>query len=853
MSSPRDSTSDTDAQTTLPAVVHPDSDFEAESEYPPVPDPVEPRSYIEIQPTETALDPTTVTRAMALLFTRFRDATKTGLRHKLTRSTERPLVEWLLVSDGREDANIRYLVGTTHDDLMDELEGVLRTCVPNTYELRTVDWHPRYVEEHLPMTLTGTQPADPDDQTGPQHPAITPTQPYVAGVEYRGRAKRRHDWQTPLTTFEAFTKTDTTQNNGRTQPNERESRRVPLAALVEDMQDVELPVIYQVLCRPYGDQTAAADEYRLDLERGLRSVGAKVLETFMPRSEEDRRTRDPSAAEQARIDGMRERNLRQTFCVSARAVALTRETPERADAVARRLASSFGHCSGDYHEITGHVATDDDVHPATENPPGAQLFADLCTRTSSAVSYKTYRNYLFGVPHESKGMVVAPEELPNFCLLDGSGLTPNGRRAIATRTAEQTGITLPPPQQLVRYEPPGMTLCMPLTHDRQPYGQPLALKPSHQKRHVLVVGDTGAGKSVLMSEGIRTNVAATDGPDIIFDTKGGGTAKEYLRAHYATYGDLDDVRYFDLTAVLPALTFFDIEPLLDAGIPREEARSRKANHYEEILTGVMGAERFGRAVDSPKVIRNHVKALFDPIHGNDSFSHAALYDALRRTQEQQATPPVSDVRYTEYFENLVERDRDIFKKVLGDAIGRVDEIATDSRLAPIFEYVRSADGEDDEDDERPRFDFADVVNDDCVVIFDFGGMEDRAKRTLTLVLLSNLWSALKAREQDPTAPESPPLVNLYLEEAADVADTTLVDTLLSQGRSFDLSVTLGVQFPRQLESPDPENDTYLEGLRTAVGDAFEGADADDLKADAREAISREVREEAESRSQERED
>lgn len=809
MSPPREPTSDTDAQTTLPAVVHHDRDFDAELARLPVPESVEPRSYIEIQPTETALDPTTVTRAMTLLFTRLRDASKIGLRHKLTRSTERPLVEWLLVSDGCDEANIRYLVGTTREDLMDELESVLRTCVPNTYELRTVEWHPRDMEEYLPMTLTRTQPADPNDPTGVQHSASPPTRPYIAGVEYRGRAKRRHDWQTPLTTFEAFTETDTTQSNVRTKPNEHESRRVPLASLVEDIQDVELPVIYQALCQPYGDQTAAADEYRYDLERGLGSVGAKVLETFMPRTEDERRTRDPSAVEQARIDGMGERNLHQTFCVSARAVALTRETPKQADAVARRLARSFGHCSGEYHEITGHVATDDDLHSATENRPGTQIFQDLCSRTSNGVAYETYRNYLFGIPHESKGIVVAPEELPNFCLLDGAGLTPNGRRAIETRTTEQTGITLPPPQQLARYEPPGMTLCMPLTHDRQPYRHPLALKPGHQKRHVLVVGTTGTGKSVLMSEGIRTNVAATDGPEIIFDTKGGGTAEEYLRAHYATYGDLDDVRYFDLTEVLPALTFFDIEPLLDAGVPREEARSRKANHYEEILKGVMGAERFGRAVDSPKVIRNHVKALFDPIHGDDAFSHAALYDALRRTQEQHATPPVSDVRYTEYFENLVERDRDIFKKVLGGAIGRVDEIATDSRLAPIFEYVRSADGEGDE---RPQFDFADVVNDDCVVIFDFGGMEDRVKRALTLVLLSNLWSALKAREQDPRAPESPPLVNLYLEEAADVADTTLVDTLLSQGRSFDLSVTLGVQFARQLESPDPENDTYLEAL-----------------------------------------
>lgn len=814
MASQRESPSDTDAQTTVPDTGDTNSTVDTESNLPPATAPDEPRSYIEIRPSESPLAPGTVTRAMDLLYTFLREATQTGLRHKLTRSTERPFVEWLLVSDGRKDASIRYLVGTSDDNLREELEGILRTCFPDTYELRTVDWHPRYVEDYLPMQATGTRSADSNDQTESQNSAITQTAPSVAGVEYRGRAKRRHDWQTPFTTFEEFLETDTNTRSSRLSTSKgRESRRVPLASLVEAMQDADVPVIYQALCQPYGDQRAVADEYLYELERGLGSLGGKVLETFIPRSEEDQRAHEPQASDQARIDGIQDRTLRRTFCVTARAVALARTSPQQAETVARRLARMFGDIGGEYHEISAHVATDAELHPMTKRPPGTQIFADLCAQTLGPVSYETTRNYLPGIPHESRGIVVAPEELPNFCLLGGDGLTPNGRRAVGARTAEQTGITLPPPRQLARYRSPGMALCMPLTHDRQPYGQPLALKPSHQNRHVLVVGDTGAGKTVLMSGGVLTNVEATDGPEIIFDTKGGGTAEEYLRAHYAASGDLDDVRYFDLTEVLPALTFFDIEPLLDAGIPREEARSRKASHYEEILKGVMGADRFGRAVDSPKAIRNHVKALFDPIHGDDAFSHADLYEALRRTQEQHATPPVSDDRYTEYFESLLERDRDVFKKVLGGAIGRVDEIATDSRLAPIFEYVRSTnnEGEDDSKDE-PRFDFADVVNDDTVVIFDFGGMDDRVKRTLTLVLLSNLWSALKAREQDPETSGAPPLVNLYLEEAADVADTKLVDTLLSQGRSFNLSVTLGVQFARQLESPDPENDTYLEAL-----------------------------------------
>ncbi|WP_276300421.1 AbrB/MazE/SpoVT family DNA-binding domain-containing protein [Halorussus lipolyticus] len=51
----------------------------------------------------------------------------------------------------------------------------------------------------------------------------------------------------------------------------------------------------------------------------------------------------------------------------------------------------------------------------------------------------------------------------------------------------------------------------------------------------------------------------------------------------------------------------------------------------------------------------------------------------------------------------------------------------------------------------------------------------------------------------------------------------------------------------------PVDDDPLEGLRDAVGDAFEGDDADQLKTDARERITEDVQAEAERRMEERED
>jgi len=93
---------------------------------------------------------------------------------------------------------------------------VLRTCFPNSYEIRAVEWHPRRIHELLPVAGAG--------ECHP-HPAIAPARPYVAGVEYCGHAERRFDWQTPLVPFDAVTEsTRATDRRGATATALGESR-----------------------------------------------------------------------------------------------------------------------------------------------------------------------------------------------------------------------------------------------------------------------------------------------------------------------------------------------------------------------------------------------------------------------------------------------------------------------------------------------------------------------------------------------------------------------------------------------------------------------------------------------------
>lgn len=69
----------------------------------------------------------------------------------------------------------------------------------------------------------------------------------------------------------------------------------------------------------------------------------------------------------------------------------------------------------------------------------------------------------------------------------------------------------------------------------------------------------------------------------------------------------------------------------------------------------------------------------------------------------------------------------------------------------------------------------------------------------------------------------------------------------------DLRERFGDQY-RIVELPThvalfPVDEDPLDGLRAAVGDAFEGEETEELKAQAREAISREIRAEADKRTQ----
>lgn len=648
-------------------------------------------------------------------------------------------LEWLFVTDGDR---VEYYVGVD-GEYQRTVEHIIRSLFPDETTV------------------------EPSENTPLKRESETPT----AAVEFHGRGIRRKDWQTRLTPV----------------CDADDEPQFPLSGLADTLADAQSTVVYQVLIEPYRDWTADGDARIIDLEENRDTTGQRLFE-FIAGDFEPPDPSDIDPEHQRRIEQIETADAQHAFAVNARAVV----HGDDAEAVTKELASTFAPADGEFYKIAPRLRTGEAAQTVQE------ALLDRRFTTSHSISARLKQR--FPLAENTKPAIITdPETVANFCLLDGASLTSNGRRGMRATPHEQTGIPRPESELLTQYDS-GLLLGYPLTDDDTAAETPVSLPPSLQPLHVAWFGKTGSGKSTSLINAMLENHEATEGANILIDPKGDGMAVEYLRAHYAKYGSLENVYYFDCTKTLPAISFFDIRDQLDDGVDRTTAVEDVVDHYVETLVGIMGRERFERAVRSPDIIKYLVKAMFDPVHGADAFSHRELQDSLRRMHDTKDAPPVVDPDLEQMLGGVVANSKRSFHELMQGVANRIEKVPLDARLAQLFNHVP---GEDD-----PQFDFRDVIDENAVVLFDTGGLRPESQRALTLVLLSQLWTALRRRTQHSDGDH--PLVNLYLEEAATVATSGLMTDLLAQSRSFGLSMTLAMQFPAQLRQAD--NEAYAELL-----------------------------------------
>jgi hypothetical protein len=386
----------------------------------------------------------------------------------------------------------------------------------------------------------------------------------------------------------------------------------------------------------------------------------------------------------------------------------------------------------------------------------------------------------------------------------------------------------------------GYPVGIKLDENNVPADTPKVVPPDLQTLHICLSGRSGSGKSTQFETALLHNQRATTGSDIVFDSKGDGMLKEFLRIKYAADGTLADVLYFDLEDTVPAIGFFDLRGQLQDGHSRQQAISRIADHYLELAEAAY-PDGFDDAKRARRLIRDLIRALFDPVHGADAYCHRDLQAAARELKTEGVVPSVSDPELEARLAERTAIPEDTRIAVVDAVTDRLDAVTDSPQLHAMLNHLPPAPSDHDDTGvstdsdssatttpEGRRFSFRQLLSDDIVVLFDTSGL-GRHTEAVTLALLSGFWRACQRRKA-AAFNESFPVANLYLEEAGTFAASGLFTQLLPLARGFDVGIVLLVQYPGQLLTDSQATQDNL-GILNNIGTVISGQVAgDDLLA-----------------------
>ncbi|QKG94450.1 ATP-binding protein (plasmid) [Halorubrum salinarum] len=832
--------------------------------------------YLRVTPTSERLDPESIPRVLDSLH-KLTTPGSSGLGAKLNplHSETPPRFEFLAISDGPDDP-VEFFYGA--DAHLDTLEKRLRSIYPATFDIERVDvdvaarliqpveFTPQEFADHYeagrlqyefgpaeqydivdeesadsesaetdPVVDGGTAatsvpdhhvtvgdsalelappdalPDDEEERRAIEKPTMTPAGTILArpaqdavsplGVRWCGSASRKQDWMTSLTPFTAE------ETNGDLSSVDEPG--AALASLIDHLMEATAPTAFQVVFQRRASWQSDAEVRKEDLVDGrdtfFQEVVGSLLEVEDQRSDQD--DRQLSEAVEKRIEYIDAKNAKRSFTVNIRAVGVpTDDTRDDLDARMDSLLPVFDPLDGPFYEVEGQRLRDSGFREKTKEKKARAALQRLLNRELTTGRGKTRPE-----------LVLSGTELANFVLVPSSEqLTVEGTRG--TRAEQQSRNPLPwPNPDLIQQFQDGMAIGYALDENGEPRPDPIRIPPDLLPTHYGRFASTGGGKSKAIINDALSLRETTGGPVVLVDPKGDGMCENYLRCHYERFGGLDDVYHFRVPETIPAFSFFDIRPALEAGRNREDAIQDKVDHFHDILRMIMGREQYGQAFVANEILSYLIKALFDEEYGSDVFGLDDLFAAALRMQRDQTIPPVSadNQNIEESLTRHFAKDNHQFQ-VSMDAVGnRLDKLKEDAHLRRIFSHVPEQNEAGEYVDNR--FDFREFLDEDATIIFDLGDLRPEAQRAITLLLLSNLWDAVQVRRRDGQT-DYEKLTNLIIEEAAPVASTKLVsEQLLPQGRSFGLSMGLVMQFPEQVRNRNERAyDEVLNNIKTKL-------------------------------------
>lgn len=330
---------------------------------------------------------------------------------------------------------------------------------------------------------------------------------------------------------------------------------------------------------------------------------------------------------------------------------------------------------------------------------------------------------------------------------------------------------------------------------------PVGLKQSLWKKHLLIAGSTGSGKTTTATTAITSAHASSDGPVIVLAPKGDGWPHQLIKTKYKQSKRLDDVYYFDLMESLPAISFLDVRPQLAAGFRREYAVKNTIDQFLALIKSVQSTD--DEASRAPDVIKYLVRALFDPVHGADALAISEVAAALDQLRREETIPDVSSDVDEKLLARVTDGDNQMNRKVLDGAANRIEKVYGNEMLRPMFDHSPA--------DPSAAFRFEQFLEEDALLIFDISGFTADSKRILANTLLSTFWWALKHQERAAShqelTDETP--VTVCIDEVAKLNVEPQLEELIPLGRGFGLSLVAMLQSPHQLNTADEDADKEL--------------------------------------------
>lgn len=729
--------------------------------------------------------------------------------------------------------------------------------------LDLVDLPEEIDEEYLEKKIDG--PTWTEDGDILARPTLEHGEPVA--VRWDGSGERKKDWMTTMKMFSKIARPDADDVQDR----------APLATLIQHLASSDLPIAFQVAFKRIEDWSRQAERRKDNLHLNRDTFGQKVMyelgEILHSPSKERRRERlrdhmedigesaDQNAESPIAGDVGKRRKLidnkipKRTFRANIRAISVANgDVPaEDVEITMRDLASVLDHLDGYFYGLEPSILRD------------GEGYRDKKQATEEFHRFVN-RDIVSGSGKNREDIVMNADELGNFITVPSStNLTVQGVRGTRAEAEARDPLAKPDPDLMRQFHKPGMRIGYALDKENETEPVPTQVPPSMLTKHYGRFATTGAGKSKALINDILSLHENTDGPIILLDPKGDGMTENYMKAHFERFGEenfKEKVIHYPIPDILPGFTFFNIDPALNQGMRRGDAIQNKADHYQELLKLVMGRENYEDSKVAPTMISALIKALFDDYYveqkslegeneqdadsilydreTSNRFSHRHLEKLTKQVRMYGAEdgggdgghiPDVSDEAVKDTLEEQAEGDSRTFATIMNAVFNRLNYVREDEHLRRIFNNTEE------------KFDFRDHLYDDKIILFDLGDLRDDATMVMTGLILTNMWDALQEADRtsctqghnsisecrdraeknglDPTNPhcrepwDENHTINLIIDEAASVAVSSIMDKMLEQGRSFNLSVGLSMQFPEQMKGAGSDR-TYKNVLNNVA-------------------------------------